>query len=148
MAAGTRQTNTMEELLRKQLGAFADLKLADDADFDFITDLETRVLGKLREPIDQMAQQGLTAAPPQLAGGMGGPPPEAAPMGPPPGMGGAGDPNLDAIMQALMGQGGGGQPLPNVPGAVPGATPPGRGPAMAPAGPNPDELRRILNQGQ
>lgn len=147
MAAGTRQTNTMEEILRKQLGAFADLKLADDADFDFITDLETRVLGKLRGPIDQMQQQGLTAAPAQLAGGMGGPPPQAAPMGPPPGAGATGDPNLDAIMQALAAQGGG-QQLPPVPGAVPGATPPGRGPAMSPAMPNPDELRRILDQGQ
>ncbi len=146
MAAGTRQTNTMEELLRKMLGQFAELKLAEDADFDFITDLETRALGKLREPIDRIAQQGLTAAPPQLAGGG---PAMGAGMGggamPPQG---AGDPNLDQLMQALMAQQGGGQQLPPVPGAVPGATPPGRGPAMSPAMPNPDELRRILNQGQ
>lgn len=146
MAAGTRQTNTMEELLRKMLGGFSELKLAEDADFDFVTDLETRVLGKLREPIDQMAQQGLTAAPPQLAGG--GPPMGAGMGGGPMPPQGAGDPNLDMLLQALAAQGGGGQQLPPVPGAVPGATPPGRGPAMSPAGPNPDELRRILNQGQ
>jgi UDP:flavonoid glycosyltransferase YjiC (YdhE family) len=95
MAAGTRQTNTMSEQLRKLLGSFADLKLSDDADFDYINKLETAVIAKLREPIDRAAQAGLTAVPPGISQGgmppeMGGMPPEmammagGAPMGPPP----------------------------------------------------------------
>lgn len=54
MAAGTRLTNTMQEQLRKLLGSLADLKLAEDADLGFIGEIETTILGKLREPIDRM----------------------------------------------------------------------------------------------
>lgn len=51
--AGTRQTNTFGEQLQKLLRDFADMKVTPDADLPFIIDLETRVIGKLREPIDQ-----------------------------------------------------------------------------------------------
>lgn len=112
MAAGTRQSNTMSEMLRKMLGQLADLKLTDDPDWDFITGLETGIVSKLREPIDQMAQAGLTAVPPGISqspmgmGGMGG----AAPMGglPPTQMGGLQGrptmPNPDELRRMLNGQ--------------------------------------------
>lgn len=57
----------MEEQLRKLLSGITELKLADDADFDYIGELETQVIRKLREPIDQMAAQGMTQAPPSMA---------------------------------------------------------------------------------
>jgi len=85
MAAGTRQTNTMEENLRKMLSSITELKLSDDPDWDLIEGLETSMLGYLRRPLDSMAQQGLTAAPPALAGMgmMGGGQAPAGPAGPP-----------------------------------------------------------------
>lgn len=147
MAAQTRQTNTQSEILRKLLSSFTELKLAEDADFDWIAEEEARIIGKLREPYDManqnMQAQGLTgAAPPEMmGGGMG----QELPMvgGPPPMAGPGGDPNLDMLMQAIMGGQGGATP-----GAVPGAMPPGRGPTMSPDMPSPDELRRVIGQGQ
>lgn len=116
MAAGTRQSNTMQEQLRKLLGSFADLKLSEDADFDYIGKLETAVLAKLREPIDRVAQQGLTAVQPGISQGMvpvmgGGPvPPMAAPVPPALGQGGiTPSPNMapvaDELRQILMNRG-------------------------------------------
>jgi hypothetical protein len=128
MASGTRQSNTMEEQLRKLLGSFADLKLSENADFDYIGKLETAVLAKLREPIDMAAQQGLTAVPPGISQGMA------------PAMGGGPVPPMD------------GMPMGGMPMAAP--VPPALGqggitpsPNTAPAA---DELRRILmmNRGQ
>jgi hypothetical protein len=138
MAAGTRQTNTMDEILRKQLAAFSDLKLADDADFDWIAEQEAKIIEKLRGPQDKaraiMEAQQTTAVTPQMGGPMGGQPATAP----------AGDPNMDLIMQAMQQQGG----MPPSPGAVPGAMPPGRGPTQSAPMPNPDELRRVMGQGQ
>jgi hypothetical protein len=120
MAAGTRQTNTMNEQLRKMLSSFADLKLSEDADFDYIGKLETAVLAKLRQPIDSAAQQGLTAVQPGISqmggGGMAVPPPSpmmgGAPMGGPPMMGQGGltpSPNMmpaaDELRAMLMNRG-------------------------------------------
>lgn len=143
MAAGTRQSNTMEEVLRKQLAMFADMKLADDADFDWIAKQEASIIERLRGPQDRanaiMAQQQTTAVTPQMGGPIGASP-QTMPA-PPPG--------AEMIMQALAAQGGapgGGMPLP--PGSAPGVMPPGRGPAMSPPMPPADELRRIMNQGQ
>lgn len=143
MAAGTRQTNTMDEILRKQLAAFSDLKLADDADFDWIAEQEAKIIEKLRGPQDKaraiMEAQGSTAVTPQMGGPMGGQPSTAP----------AGDPNMAAIMQAMQQQGGGMPPqMPPTPGAVPGAMPPGRGPTQSAPMPSPDELRRVMGQGQ
>ena len=154
MAAGTRQTNTMDEILRKQLSMFADLKLADDADFDWIAKQEAGIIEKLRGPQDRaramMEAQATTAVTPpshlvpsrEPAGPVGG-----APMGGQPATAPAGDPNMDLIMQALASQGGG-MPPGAPPGSVPGAMPPGRGPAMSSPQPSPDELRRVMSQGQ
>lgn len=141
MAAGTRQTNTMDEILRKQLAAYSDMKLADDADFDWIAKQEASIIEKLRGPQDRaramMEAQGSTAVTPQMGGPMGGQPATAP----------AQDPNMDLIMQALAQQGGQGG-MPPTPGAVPGAMPPGRGPTQSAPMPNPDELRRVMGQGQ
>jgi hypothetical protein len=115
MAAGTRQSNTMTEMLRKMLGQISELKLTDDPDWDFITGLETGIVSKLREPIDQIAQAGLTAVPPGIS---------QSPMG----MAGAGG----------MGGGMAGPPLMPPPTQMGGLQ--GR-----PTMPNPDELRRMLN---
>lgn len=148
MAVGTRQSNTMEEILRKQLGMYADMKLADDADFDWIAKQEAGVIEKLRGPQDRanaaMAQSQSTAVTPQMGGPMPSMEPQTAP---------GQDPNIAAIMQAIAAQGGGqpAGPMPGggmPPGAVPGAMPPGRGPAMSPPGVSPDELRRVMQQGQ
>lgn len=142
MAAGTRQLNTMEEVLRKQLSMYADMKLAEDADFDWIAEQESKVIERLRAPQDQananMAQSGASAVPPMSGGmqpGIGEQmPPVMSPAG---GVVPTGDPNLEMILAAMAGAGGG---------APAGPTPPlpGRGPAISPASPNPDELRRVL----
>jgi hypothetical protein len=143
MAAGTRQSNTMDEILRKQLSMFADLKLADDADFDWIAEQEAKIIERLRGPQDRanamMQAQGSTAVTPQMGGPIGGAAPQAAP---------AQDPNVAMLMQAIAAQQGGGMPVPNAAGAVPGAMPPGRGPTPTAPMPNPDELRRVMDQGQ
>jgi hypothetical protein len=138
MASGTRQTNTMDEILRKQLAMYADLKLADDADFDWIAQQEAGIIEKLRGPQDRakamIEAQGSTAMTPQMGGPMGGQPATAP----------APDPNMQLIMQAMQQQG----QMPPTPGAVPGAMPPGRGPTQSAPMPNPDELRRVMGQGQ
>lgn len=139
MAVGTRQSNTMDEILRKQLSMFADLKLADDADFDWIAEQESKIIERLRGPQDRanaiMQQEQTTQVSPQMGGPVGSQP-QTAPQQ---------SPNAALIMQALQ-QAGGGMPPP--PGTVPGAMPPGRGPAMSPPMPSPDELRRVMSQGQ
>lgn len=132
MAVGTRQPNTMEELLRKQLSSTSDLFLADDADFDFITQLQANIVGKLRQPIDQMAGQGLTAAPPSLAGG--------APGGDM-GMGG-GMPGMGSSVPLPSPS-----PVPGPPAAAMQQAMPQRGLQASPSMPNPDELRRMIEQG-
>lgn len=136
MAVGTRQSNTMDEILRKQLSMFADLKLADDADFDWIAEQESKIIERLRGPQDRANAAMQAAQTTQVTPQMGGPvgsQPQTMPQQ---------SPNAQLIMQALQAQGA----MP--PGAVPGATPPGRGPAMSPPMPSPDELRRVMSQGQ
>lgn len=83
--AGSRQTNTFGEMLQKMLRDLADMKTAPDVDLPFVIDLETQIVGKLRQGIDNVAQQGLTQVPPDpamgMAMGMGmqAPPPPVAP---------------------------------------------------------------------
>lgn len=93
MADGTRQTNTFSEGLRKLLGSITDIKLAQDADLPFLIQLETQVLGRLKQGVDQALDPNAGM---QGQGGMGGG--AAGLMGspaPPPGMGSpAGTPGL------------------------------------------------------
>lgn len=77
---GTQTTNTFQEGLQKLLKLIAELQVEPDADMQFCAQLQAMVVGKLREPIDRMAQQGLTAAPPQ--------PQQQGGFGPSPAMGG------------------------------------------------------------
>jgi len=83
----------MGDFLNKILHLIADAKTAADADLPFLLQLEQQVVGKLRDPIAQMQQQGIMpqdpsqvpagADPSQMPPGMqsGMPPP-----GPPPQM--------------------------------------------------------------
>ena len=112
----SRSTNTMVEVLQRLLGDIAQAKTAMDADMPFLLQLETMILGKLRDPQTQMQQAGILPSDgsQQPAGGgmppgmmMGGPP-QGPPQGPPP-----------------MPQSGG---------------------LMPQAAPNSDELRRMLQQ--
>lgn len=49
-----RSQNTMAESLQKMLGDVADMKVLPDADLEFLIQLETVILQKLREPIDSI----------------------------------------------------------------------------------------------
>lgn len=59
-----RSENTMAESLQKMLGQVSDMKVLPDADLQFLIELETVILTKLRAPIDDIMGQG--------AGGQGG----------------------------------------------------------------------------
>lgn len=88
MADGTRQTNTFSEGLRKLLGSITDIKLAQDADLPFLITLETQVLGRLKQGVDQALDPNAGMQGGGAAGLMGTP-------APPPGMGSpAGTPGL------------------------------------------------------
>lgn len=52
-----RSQNTMAESLQKMLGDVADMKVLPDADLQFLIELETVILQKLRAPIDQIMGQ-------------------------------------------------------------------------------------------
>lgn len=146
--AGTRLTNTQQEQLTKLLGQLSQLKLAEDADFDFIGDIETRIIGKLREPIDranalsEAAQQPAPGPDPMAAMAMD--PAAMDPMagamagGMPPGPAGpipteANGLPIELLAQLMAAQQGG----------APQAGPQ-RGLQPSPAMPPPDELRRVL----
>lgn len=120
---GSRQTNTFQEWLPKLAIFIAQGKQLEDAPLyaDWITSLETAVLDKMHEPIDNTTS-------PQPGGG---PPLSNVPA---PGPADAGNP-----MAAMMAGGPGGPPPP--PGPPPGG--PG-GPMQGASMPNPDELRRVL----
>lgn len=92
--SGTRSTNTMAEGLRKVHQLVNDLKTFPDADLEWLINLETTIIQKIREPYDQMAGQFS-----EMGGGgdmgMGGMPdpnfppmPNMDPGGIPPGTGG------------------------------------------------------------
>ena len=66
-----RSTNTMIEALERMLSDVAQMKMLADADLPWLVELESMVLGKLREPIDQMRQPGGPLAQPGMPQGMG-----------------------------------------------------------------------------
>lgn len=62
----TRSNNTMQEALQRLLGDLSAMKVLPDADLEFVINLETQIVAKLREPLDRMAQAGITDAPPVM----------------------------------------------------------------------------------
>jgi hypothetical protein len=96
-----RGTNTMQEALQRLLQDIGQMKTLADADLPWLVELESMVLSKVREPIDQMTQGGGAAPPP---GPMGGMPPMQAGMGVPGGGGmqaGPQMPNPDELQRLL-----------------------------------------------
>lgn len=111
-----RSTNTFAELMQRFLADLGQSKATfSDQDLAASVELETSILQMLRKPIESIASQGLTSAPPQQ--GMGG---DMA------GMGGG-----------MPGQGNIPAPGPTPGDGMRGITP------SAPM-PSPDELRRVL----
>ena len=104
-----RGTNTMQEALQRLLTDVAQMKTLADADLPWLVELESMVIGKIREPLDQMNQSG--QLPPAGPGGgpMGGamPAPGGSPglsAGTPMGGGmnaGAAAPNADELARLL-----------------------------------------------
>ena len=94
-----KSTNTQSEVLQSMLGDISVAKTLPDADLPFLVELETMILSKVREPLDQAAGQlgpqgpSAPAGPPPAPPGM--PPMGPMPCGPPPDTGGgAGVPGL------------------------------------------------------
>lgn len=119
MAVG--KINTMQEGMVGLLASISDMKIAPDADLQWLIELETKVLQKIREPMDQMSNQ-------LPGGGVTGEPAGPTPGGMPP------------PPSPMMGGGAMGVPA----GAGVGA----RGMRTEPAMPNPDEMRRMMGGGQ
>lgn len=114
----SRKTNTMSEVLDSLWETLNQGKTVMDADLPFLVQLETLVLGKLRDPQRIMQEQGLL--PPD---GPGGPQAQAIPPG-----GGGGGPSF-------MPPGGGDAAQAGLRGVTPGM-----------GAPNADEMRRLLSQ--
>jgi hypothetical protein len=118
--AGTRSNNTMDEGLRGFLQQLALLKVAPDADLDFLSQVEMGIIERLKAPQVQAMQQFAAAGgvlPPGAMGpqaggmpGMGGPPPAPAGVSPPPGpgvpglMNPGGPPPVDELRRLLAGK--------------------------------------------
>lgn len=98
----TRSANTMQETLQRLLTDIAQMKTLADADLPWIVELETMVINKIRQPVEQMQQPGGPLAQPG-----GAPPPPGLPAGAPMGgmNAGAAAPNPDEL-QRLLGAGG------------------------------------------
>lgn len=103
----TRGTNTMQEALQRFLQDVAQMKTLADADLPWLTELETMVLSKIREPLDQMRQSGQLPMPTDQ--GMGGAGPMGGSMGGMPAgspmgggmMAGAAPPNANELQRLL-----------------------------------------------
>lgn len=137
MAVGGRTTNTFPEILQNILRDLSVAKTLPDTDLQFAVDLETQIVSKLREPIDNAANSSPPGMGPSGPAPAPVPPPPMAPPGmpppppgPPPGMGAP--PDLGAPVPA-----GAGAP------PVPGGGPPG----LRAQPPSPDEMARLLGGG-
>jgi hypothetical protein len=123
-----RATNTFDEWLNKTLSQVQQGKVVQDAlngdNYDFVTGLETSILQRLHQPVDQV-----TGAQPG-----GGPPPSNVPQGPP---------QPSPMMSPAVGGGPAGPAL-----VGPAGPAPMGGSMPAPSQINPDELRRVLGGPQ
>lgn len=129
MSTGGRTTNTQSEMLVNMLRDISVAKTLPDADLEFLVNLETAILSKLRAPLEAAAGQlpPGSADPNQFPGG---PPPGAMP----PGMG------LPPMMPEAPPMG---VPIPPPVGQPPVGGPPGL--RAQPPSPSPDELARIMS---
>ena len=97
-----RSQNTMAESLQKMLGDVADMKVLPDADLQFLIELETVILQKLRAPIDDI--MGQSGGQPQMGGAVPG---SGAPNMPMERVAGirneAPMPNMDEFMRSMGG---------------------------------------------
>lgn len=102
-----RSTNTMVEGLQKLFKDVGQLKLTSDADMPFIIQLETTIMDKLKQPVQQMTQQGDLPPDPQGGDPMGGQgmpmPPQGMPMQAGGLMQGGAPPNPDELRRILGG---------------------------------------------
>lgn len=137
-----RSTNTLPEALTKVLSDLAQMMALPDADIEFLTKLQTDIVGYLRQPIDNQAMQGQTGMP--APGGMPGMPPGPGGMPMPGGMGmgmggPGGMPTGGDPMAALMGgpPGGGTEPGGGMGGGIGGLR-------AEPSMPSPDVLARLF----
>lgn len=120
-----KSTNTMAEALQSLVQDIATMKTMSDADLPFLLDLETTIIGYLRQGMDQS---------------MG---PNGGPVGQPGGMPGGPMPGSMPTM-------GGGPPMPPLPASPMGgrammagtASPGGGGGPMT----SPDEIQRMLSR--
>lgn len=123
----------MTEVLSSMMEEISQAKALPDADLEFLVELETFILNKIREPVDATmggVNSGAAGLPPSAPGAPGAPGTPTPPVDP-----------LQAILAAA-----------NSPGAVPTSpAPPGggaRGMRSEPPAPNPDELRRMVGGQQ
>lgn len=121
MAAGSY--NTMVEWLNKINADLASAMTCPDADIAFLSDIQTKVLQKLRAPYDSNPN-GPAAQLPPAGGGA-----------PPGGPGGGPPPELAALLGGGPGPGGGAPMM---------GPPPGHMPMARPAPPSPDEMQRLM----
>lgn len=112
----SRSTNTMAEFLQRMLGDLAEAKTLPDADLQFLIQMETTILQKLRAPIDALMGQ---------TGGGGNPMSQGQ---------GGGQPDMQGMQGGLD------------PTMLPQPAPAGRvtGTRMEAPMPNVDELRRMM----
>lgn len=79
--ANSRGTNTQSEALQGILGEIASIKTFPDADIEWLLGIETQILQKLREPVQQAIQNSDIGSQVPQSPGMGG---GGMPMTPPP----------------------------------------------------------------
>ncbi len=72
----SRSTNTMAEALQKMIRDIADMKTLPDADMPFLVQLENIVLNRMKQPVQDLRDQGQLPAqqPPPFPGAGGGMP--------------------------------------------------------------------------
>jgi len=100
----TNRDNTMIEALDKLLKDIAGMKTLADADMPFLISVENMILTRMKQPVSELAAQGVINAPPPqpppspMGGGMGMPPGSMQGGGL---MAGPGMPNPDELQRLL-----------------------------------------------